>query len=213
MYLTRLRLDPAHPQARRDLASAYDMHRTLARVYSPDEPGPPARFLWRLELPTRHDAPPTVLVQAAMQGRWSAIDAMAGYALSVEADKRVDTDALVGNGRHYRFRLLANATVTRAGKRYGLHDDAALRSWFERQAGQHGFGVLALAIDRQPRRMVARKGDRGIVLDCARFEGHLRCDDAPALRRALVAGIGHGKAFGMGLLSIAPLPAQGDDES
>jgi CRISPR system Cascade subunit CasE len=36
------------------------------------------------------------------------------------------------------------------------------------------------------------------------FEGRLRVTDAEAFRRALAAGIGSGKAFGFGLLSVAP---------
>jgi CRISPR system Cascade subunit CasE len=207
MYLSRLRLDLTHPQARRDLASAYEMHRTLARVYAFDDVRPPARFLWRLE-PTRDEQPPTLLVQAEGPGRWNTVARLAGYALSVEADKRVDSEALVSQGRHYRFRLLANATVTREGKRFGLCGYDALRTWIERQAGLHGFGLLGVDIDPQPRRMLARKGGHSIVLDCAKFEGLMRCDDAPALRKALLAGIGHGKAFGLGLLSIAPMATQ-----
>lgn len=41
MYLSRLQLNPAHPQARRDLASAYELHRSLARAFAPDAATPP----------------------------------------------------------------------------------------------------------------------------------------------------------------------------
>ena len=51
MYLSKLTLDPRHLGARRDLADAYEMHRTLARAFAPDESSAPARFLWRLEPP------------------------------------------------------------------------------------------------------------------------------------------------------------------
>ncbi len=37
MYLSKLTLDPRHPQARRDLGDAYEMHRTLARAFAPDQ--------------------------------------------------------------------------------------------------------------------------------------------------------------------------------
>ena len=213
MYLTRLRLDPAHPQARRDLASAYEMHRTLARVFAPADATPPDRFLWRLE-PVRPSELPALLVQAAAPGRWDIIKALAGYAPNIDPEKHVDTDHLVQPGRDYLFRLLANATVTRAGKRYGLRDEESLRGWIERQARQHGFGLLDVAICGQPRRSIQRRNSRAgrVVLDCALFEGRLRAEDAPALRSALIAGIGHGKAFGMGLLSLAPLRTSGSAE-
>lgn len=37
------------------------------------------------------------------------------------------------------------------------------------------------------------------------FEGVLVCTDSDLLRHAIINGIGHGKAFGFGLLSIAPV--------
>ncbi len=48
MYLTRLTPDPRSAQARRDPGDAYEMHRTLSRVFA-DEQAPASRFLWRLE--------------------------------------------------------------------------------------------------------------------------------------------------------------------
>lgn len=39
----------------------------------------------------------------------------------------------------------------------------------------------------------------------AQYDGALRVTDANALRHALTCGIGHGKAFGCGLLTFAPL--------
>jgi CRISPR system Cascade subunit CasE len=39
------------------------------------------------------------------------------------------------------------------------------------------------------------------------FEGRLRVGDAEAFRRALAVGIGSGKAYGFGLLSVARAPA------
>ena len=47
MYMSKLVLDPRHLQARRDLANAYEMHRTLSRVFAPSPDASPARFLWR----------------------------------------------------------------------------------------------------------------------------------------------------------------------
>lgn len=41
------------------------------------------------------------------------------------------------------------------------------------------------------------------------FEGVLRVTDAEAFRETLIRGIGSGKAFGFGLLSVAPAPATG----
>ena len=44
--------------------------------------------------------------------------------------------------------------------------------------------------------------ERKLTLAGASFEGNLAVTDADAFRAALAAGIGPGKAFGFGLLSI-----------
>ena len=206
MYLSRLRLNLSSATARRDLADPYELHRTLARVYAPDAATPPPRFLWRLEAGRRTEAAPTVLVQAEAPGRWQILDALDGYTHAIDADKPVDLQRFVQTARRYRFRLLANATVTRDGKRLGLRADEALRAWIHRQGARHGFELLVLDCHAQPRMRVARRrGTQAVVIDPALFEGVLKATDAEALRTAVRAGLGHGKAFGLGLLSLARL--------
>lgn len=43
-----------------------------------------------------------------------------------------------------------------------------------------------------------------VVLESATFEGLLRIDDPEAARQALLCGVGAGKAYGFGLLTLAP---------
>lgn len=207
MFLSRLTLDPTHPHARRDLASAYEMHRSLARAFAPDTSTAPARFLWRLE-PDRSGLPGSnVLVQAAQSGLWETLASQAGYLLDLQANKPVAADRLVQPEQRCRFRLLANPTVTRAGKRYGLHDDDERLAWLQRQGRKHGFALLVA--ERAGRgRITAAQGarNRRITLDAVLFEGVLQPTDPHTLRQALVAGIGPGKALGLGMLSLAPMP-------
>ncbi len=194
MHLTRLILNPENPHARRDLASAYNMHRTLARAFAPDEARPPARFLWRLE-----EGPPAVLVQSAAEGDWAALAAQPGYlARGLEA-KHVSRERLVEAGRRFAFRLLANPTVCRAGKRFPLIREEAQTAWLERQGAQHGFVVLSAAVTGR-----SRSVHKNIVAARVRFDGVLQARDPGQLREALTAGIGPSKAFGCGLLSLAP---------
>lgn len=49
------------------------------------------------------------------------------------------------------------------------------------------------------------------ILSTATFEGRLRVTDPDALRRTLLAGIGPSKAYGCGLLTLAPLPQEHAD--
>lgn len=204
MYLSRLRLNPADPHARRDLADAYEMHRTLARVYAPDAEQPPARFLWRQERNASGWPDGTVLIQAAEPGRWDVLQAMPGYVQNLEADKPVDLAALIQPGRRYRFRLQANPTVTREGKRHGLVQEEEQLVWLSRQGQRHGFEVLA-AMRGASERLSASQSRKRITVHSALFDGLLQATDADALRAALTQGLGHAKAFGLGLLSLAPV--------
>ncbi|MEX8518938.1 MAG: type I-E CRISPR-associated protein Cas6/Cse3/CasE [Leptothrix sp. (in: b-proteobacteria)] len=206
MYLSRLRLNPADPRARRDLADAYEMHRTLARVYAPDAEQPPARFLWRQERNANGWPDGTVLVQAASPGRWTELDALPGYLQTLEADKPVDLAALVQLGRRYRFRLQANPTVTREGKRHGLVREEEQLDWLSRQGQRAGFEVLA-AVRGASERLSARQGRQRMTVQSVWFDGVLHVTDPDALRAVLTQGLGHAKALGLGLLSLAPVAA------
>jgi CRISPR system Cascade subunit CasE len=102
---------------------------------------------------------------------------------------------------------LANPTVTREGKRYGLHDDDARQAWLRRQGERVGFGLVAAERSASGRIRASQGGrERTITLDAVLFDGILQVTDATALQHAWTAGIGPGKALGLGMLSLAPMP-------
>lgn len=210
MFLSKLVLDPRHPLARRDLGDAYEMHRTLVRAFVPNEFSPPQRFLWRLERPTDSQhvgrCSNVVLVQSAQEADWSILDLQPGYAEEVFPNKEVDLRTLIKHGASYRFRLLANPTVTRAGKRYGLAREEEQLVWIARQGERHGFSVLGCvrAADARLQLSQGSSGNR-ITVHTALFEGVLQVVNAEALREGVLKGLGHTKALGLGLLSLAKL--------
>lgn len=205
MYLSKLTLDPMHPQARRDLGSPYEMHRTLARVYAPDPQTPSQPFLWRLESGRDPAHSATILVQSDVVGNWSVLDQIPGYAVEVLGDKPVDLERLIRkSGDRFRFRLLANPTVTRDGKRHGLTKEEEQLDWLGRQGGKRGFSLdscLRLGNERIQTRQ-GRMGRR-ITLQTVLFGGILEASEVAHLQMAVRFGLGHGKAMGLGLLSLA----------
>jgi CRISPR system Cascade subunit CasE len=202
MYLTRLTLDPRCAQARRDLADAYDMHRTLSRAFVMGNDELPTRFLWRLERDTNPWTHPTVLVQARHAGEWDSLQSLPGYLQKSAEHKTVELDRLVQAGT-YRFRLMANPTVTRQGKRYGLLDEVAQLEWLKRQGVRHGFGVKASVVSASDLLESKRKPGGSITVQQVCFDGVLEVQEPSSVRNALLDGIGHAKAFGCGLLSLA----------
>lgn len=207
MYLSRLTLDPRHPQARRDLGDVYDMHRTLTRAFVHDATTPPQPFLWRLEPCFDGTVSSSLMVQSETSANWSVLKTLPGYAFEVKGNKVVDVKELVQTAQRYRFRLLANPTVTRDRKRHGLTTEEDQIAWLARQGERNGFALLAcLCVGNE--RLQTRRGRTGdrITLQTVLFEGVLQALDAQALRLALCQGLGHGKALGLGLLSLAALP-------
>jgi CRISPR system Cascade subunit CasE len=203
MHLTQLRLDPHNAQARRDLADPYDMHRTLVRAFVQNDQDAAPRFLWRLE-PGQAWAEPVVLVQSAQAPDWSFLHGLNGYLRPEEggmASKTFDLTVLLRQPE-LRFRLAANPTVTRAGKRLGLIGEDAQLAWLQRQGLRLGF-ELATALVSGSDMVHGRKGSARISLRRVVFEGVLQVTEPSALAQAVAQGIGHGKALGCGLLSLA----------
>lgn len=203
MHLTQLRLDPHDANARRDLADPYDMHRTLARAFVQSDQNALPRFLWRLE-PGQAWADPVVLVQSEHAPDWSFLSTVNGYLRADAGGLASKTFDLSGMLRRptLRFRLAANPTVTRAGKRLGLIGEDAQLAWLERQGQRLGFD-LATALVSASDMVHGRKGSTRISLRRVVFEGVLRVSDPTALAEAVAQGVGHGKALGCGLLSLA----------
>jgi CRISPR system Cascade subunit CasE len=109
----------------------------------------------------------------------------------------------------WQFRLIANATVARQGARHGLTRESDLIAWLLRRHEQLG---ARLATDRTPTFTARDLGDiqgrrrtNRITIRQASFDGVLEAADAAALKQAVLNGVGRARAYGCGLLSLAPV--------
>lgn len=87
-------------------------------------------------------------------------------------------------------------------------DFTAWRERLDAVATKHGFtvGAYPKQLKVQPLTNLHMKPEgnkQGKRFNAAMFEGLLTCTDPTTLREAVMNGIGRGKAFGMGLLSLA----------
>jgi len=218
MWLSRLILNPRSRQVQRDLADCHQMHRSLMSVW-PDLPdGTPRQFLgllYRLE-PARPGQGLVVVVQTAQQPDWHLLPS--GYLQrAAEAKDLSAAYAALRPGRVLRFRLRANPTRsvyqgdTVRGLRVDLRREPDKIDWLARHGERHGFelvgGAGALSVSPSEaltgRRGTGANGQR-ITLAASLFEGVLRIGQLEAFHDGLRHGIGRGKAFGCGLLSLAP---------
>lgn len=165
----------------------------------------PNRFSTESQLSPCYDRTCAVLVQSAEPGHWNVLDALRGYVASLQADKPINMEKWAVVGRRYRFRLAANPTVTRNGKRLGLLKNENQLTWLSRQGQRGGFDIVGAICSSCDRINVPHgKGEARLTVARVQFDGELIATEAAALHRTLQSGIGHAKALGLGLLSLAP---------
>ena len=210
IYLTQLTLNPRSRQVRSELAAPYEMHRTLMRGFANDVKRENANLLHRLEI-SPYSGALTLLVQSTVEPNWQPLT-QAGqgqYLLSPPVWKAVDLQ--LANNRLLQFRLTANPTVKKVrrdenGKRINSNRVPLLReekqlAWLQRKGQLYGFHLLHTQIS-QIRKQDNRK--RNLTLFTVQFNGQLQITNAETFLQALKTGIGPAKAFGCGLLSLAP---------
>lgn len=118
--------------------------------------------------------------------------------------------------RHYRFSLLANPTKkvrsnksgerTKNGRRVPLSRREDLLAWLARKAAQGGFRFDPASVRTLPRgREWFHKPDAHGLHTAVEFQGLLEVSDPALFRETFRRGLGSAKAFGFGLLVLAPL--------
>ena len=237
LYLSRLRLQPRHRDVQKDLSNCHALHSRILSAFpllpTPSSPRAEMGVLYRLEEAGRF---PTVIVQSRLEPDWSRLPE--GYLASPAECKRVDDKySRINQGDRFIFRLRANPTrrIARGnteqaerwrGKRVELQREEDQIDWLIRKGDQHGFKLLSITVRQQavPNLRVLPNnkthgwrqdagGNRKLTFGSVQFEGVLEVTNRESFMQALEQGIGSGKAFGFGLLSIAPAPgAQPPDE-
>lgn len=228
MYLTRAFLDPTSREVLRDARSPEDLHKTVMKAF-PDGAGPTARathgVLHRLD----QDRPDrfVLLVQSLTRPnleRWperylldmSEFDQGFSGAISNPATRETAAErASIRAEQRFTFRLRANTTrkidtkstadgQRRNGRRVPVRGDEERAAWLKRHAEAAGFQVAPGALRITELAPTSGRSAKAVTLAGALFEGILVVRDPELFRNALAAGIGPAKAYGFGLLSIAP---------
>ncbi|MBV9022403.1 MAG: type I-E CRISPR-associated protein Cas6/Cse3/CasE [Streptomycetaceae bacterium] len=234
MYLTRFRVNTARPDARRLLSSPQVMHAAVMSSFPEALPtsGQAPRVLWRLDRnasaevllylvsPGRPD-----LTHLVEQAGWPAAAASGTpgwqtYAYTPFLER-------LEKGTVWSFRLTANPVHharTRDGeptKRTAHLTPRHQLNWLLSRQDAAGFRVLAKPEDRRrtehgdEHQLAVRDqrsldfGKRGapgrVTLTAVTYDGRLEVTDPEALRRILTCGLGKAKAYGCGLMTLAPV--------
>lgn len=221
-YFSRIDLVPAEPGVRRLLSSPQRMHAAVMRTCS-GESEQPGRVLWRVdhvnanhvELYVVSPAEPSF---ASLTG-WT--DPAGAPAVTTRYSGFLDRLAA---GQIWRFRLTANPvrnlpmSVGGAPVRGKVSPHITVdkqQNWLLKCAPSWGFSIVESAENGQLLQVCQRdrpqfsKSDGPkrcrVTVTRATFEGVLEITDAQAIRAALVNGCGRAKAYGCGLLTLAPV--------
>ncbi|MEV6527896.1 type I-E CRISPR-associated protein Cas6/Cse3/CasE [Longispora sp. NPDC051575] len=203
-WLTRLVPDPRSRSVASEIRDAVRLHKRVMTLV-PDGLGDKARqqtgVLYRVD----NDA---ILVQTGLPPDTSTLPA--GYQDRRVSDLTALLDAL-RPGLFVRYRLAGNAvrrlgrntTAGRPGQALSLKGHEAATWWAER-AERCGLGLHTL--DSVPETTMTGKRDEEtrVLHAVTRYDGLAVITDPEALRNAITTGVGRGKSYGCGLLSIAP---------
>lgn len=201
LYLSRLALNPRCRQVRSELFNPYEMHRTLSKAFG-DDPGvwESARCLFRVE-----ESPgPHLLIQSRIPADWARLTIPGDYLAARPASK--EFSPAFAPGQHLAFRLRANPTVRRDGRRQGLYQETEQLAWLARKAEAGGFRVCSAAARGGEKITCRTASGEAATFSAVTFEGVLCVTEPDGLRATLEGGVGAGKGIGFGLLSLARLP-------
>ncbi|WP_322354160.1 type I-E CRISPR-associated protein Cas6/Cse3/CasE [Paratractidigestivibacter sp.] len=235
MYITRMALNGARRSAMEIIASPNKMHAAVEASFPPlaasnisgtdQDRGECGRTLWRIDPIPGEGRNAWLYVVSPRRPDFTHLCEQAGWPVEGSWETK-DYDRLLGSldcGQLWQFRLKANP-VRKVFEDKGSRSDSSLvgtlqghvtvqqqMKWLLDRSDAHGFRVC-MGSDGQPQATVSQRskvtfGHSGskVTLVTAVFDGALKIVDPGAFRKALCCGVGRAKAFGCGLMTIAPL--------
>ncbi|MBP6929077.1 MAG: type I-E CRISPR-associated protein Cas6/Cse3/CasE [Caldisericia bacterium] len=213
IYFSKIRPDFRNHNARNAMSDTEKLHKLLMSAF-PDFGGngrEKTNLLFRVETDGY------IIASSTIKPDWSFL----GPGFMVESTNVLDLSTTQFAGADFAFRLVANPTYKKSGSKnvvplreyytqnfldkYKMaKNPPTVFEWMERKANNSGFQIRqlsAVGLNYRP----DGSSRRSINFKMYLFEGQLRVVDVPLFARTLKTGIGREKAFGCGLLSIAPI--------
>lgn len=221
-WFSSILINPQKREGRKLLGNRQLMHKAVLQAFPPgslEETG--ERVLWRID----HDGLKyTLYLVSPIEPDLTHISEKAGWISQTWNSIRYDSflDRIM-TGQEWRFRLQANPVkrestpVGRRGKTLPHVTPEQQITWLTQRSETLGFAlkenaesITGLAVDvsnREDLRFSRKDPNQGgknaqVTLRKTQFDGVLKVTDAEALRSALTQGIGRGKAYGCGLMTL-----------
>lgn len=227
MYLTRFRINSARVTARRLLSSPQNVHAAVMSSFAdpPVMDGTGPRVLWRLDTPSR--AQTFLYIASPARPDLTHLVEQAGWPATGGGWQTLDYRPFLtrlATGDRWAFRLTANPVhsirrhadeptkvTAHVGPRHQTawllgHQDKAGFTIVEKPPEQRHLpeDVHEVTVhSRRPLSFQKRQGPKKVSLLAVTFDGRLEVTDPDAFRRTLTCGLGRGKAYGCGLMTLA----------
>lgn len=215
MYITSFDIDTSRRNAKLLLSSRQRMHAAIMHACSSKTHDETQRVLWRLDSWPKRT---TLIMLSPHEPNMQNLQEQAGWLERGSSNwKTLNYDPVlqkINDGDIYGFRLTANPThtafVEKTGRKQRLGHVTVKQQidWLLSKAERIG---VSFSIGGEPRvELVERdihsftRAHNKVTLSVATFQGTLEICDKNAFSQAVSQGIGPAKAYGCGLLTIAP---------
>ena len=209
MYLTRMELDTGKRETQRALISPNLMHGAIESSF----PGERERRLWRID---EYQGRYYLLLLSSQIPDLAAAVKQFGQECNGQAWQTKPYDPLlqrIQNNSVWQFRLTANPTKSVKSSERNMRGIVHAHitpghqmQWLLDRCESHGFSVEpeeAFVVGSQWKRFYKGSNrQHPVSLLAVTFDGILTGTDEERFRRTLQEGIGRGKAFGMGLITV-----------
>ena len=205
MYLSRVELDPTRRSTMTALAAPQKFHGAVESAFS----GERRRRLWRLD---RLGEKLYLLLLSEEMPDLSGVVEQFGTGAAPASRNYDPLLARITPGSRWQFRLAANPTKSckdaqkpAARGTVTAHCTTQYqKQWLLDRTAKHGFALTedSFTVTRVQWQHFAKHGSRPVSLLAVTYEGVLQVTDPEAFRNLLCQGMGRGKAYGRGLLTV-----------
>ena len=207
MYLSRLELDLTRRSTMMALAAPQKFHGAIERSFERERER--QRHLWRLD---RLGGKLFVLILSEEKPDLNSMASQFGTRNLPETRSYDPLLQRIEEGSCLRFRLRANPTKSlkdtsnslARGKIKACGTIEEQRRWLLNHAEEHGFHVNKNSFDVTESYWCrfSKKGKQNVSILSVTYEGVLEVTDAEKFKELLCSGIGRGKAYGMGMMTV-----------
>lgn len=208
MYMSRVQVDALSPKVARATWQLGTYHTWVESCFPDDiHHGLRLRHLWRLEQIGQNKY---LMVTSRNKPDLTKLEkfGVPGTATTQDYSKYLAT---LKEGNIYNFKLVGNPVVSAHGKKHPLLAEIDQLNWLLKRAEKHGFEVVrqndipCVAVTHLDQPYLKHRGMQGTSLVRATFEGILKIIDLDKFLRTVEYGMGHEKAYGMGMITVIPV--------